>query len=258
MGEWLKAGEIGEHAKPPAAAGPAGMRRILHPQAGSRAFLRAARFDQRPGHADQLHVDLWLGGRNIALDPGTYSYNAEPPWDNALQTALHHNTLTVDGLDQMTRAGRFLYVDRAQAVVLESAPDRVAAEHDGYRRLGLVHRRTLAASQDGWRVTDYLSGSKGRHQVRLHWLLPDLPWRLEDARLEIETPEGPFTLEVRVPDGFPFEIALARAGEPLAGPAPAPTAGWYSPTYGVREPALSFAVIIRAETPLLIESDWVF
>jgi len=256
-GDWLGADKAGPR-QAETARGSGGMIRLDHPDLDSHAFLRAARFTGRPGHADQLHVDLWLGGENVALDPGTFSYNADPPWDNALQTAHHHNTLTVDGRDQMTRAGRFRYVDRAQAAVLEAGPTRAAAEHDGYRQLGLVHRRTLGAVPGGWRVADRVEGSDARREIRLHWLLPDWPWRLEGARLTLDGPGGPLSLEISLPDGLPFEIALARAGEALIGPPPAPTMGWVSPTYAVKEPALSFSVSFQAEPLVEIESVWRF
>ncbi len=81
---------------------------LRQPAGGSWAYLRVAQFSGRPGHADQLHLDLWWRGLNLALDPGTYHYNAPPPWENAFARTAVHNTVTIDGLDQMTRAGRFL------------------------------------------------------------------------------------------------------------------------------------------------------
>ena len=48
----------------------------------------------RPGHADQNHVDLWWKGEPIALDGGTYRYNADSPWDNQLMATAVHNTIT--------------------------------------------------------------------------------------------------------------------------------------------------------------------
>jgi hypothetical protein len=48
----------------------------------SFVLTRCATFRHRPSQADMLHVDLWWRGQNIALDAGTYSYNAPPPWDN--------------------------------------------------------------------------------------------------------------------------------------------------------------------------------
>ena len=58
-------------------------------------------------------------GDNVACDAGTYLYTAEPPWDNALARTAVHNTVTVDGRDQMTRVGRFLWAHWAQGRVAE-------------------------------------------------------------------------------------------------------------------------------------------
>jgi hypothetical protein len=125
---------------------------VLRGAHNSWAYLRATHFTSRPGHADLLHLDLWWRGLNIALDAGTYRYTADPPWDNALSSALMHNTLTVDGLEPMTRSGRFLYLDWAQGQMLErtQAPDgsmeSMTAAHNGYRRLGITHKRRVTAA----------------------------------------------------------------------------------------------------------------
>jgi len=70
-----------------------------------------------------------VAGLNVAHDPGTYLYNAAPPWDNALAGSDVHNTVTVDGGDQMLRAGRFLYLDWAQAQVVQGEAAQPAKEH---------------------------------------------------------------------------------------------------------------------------------
>ncbi len=242
----------------------------------ARAILRVARFAHRPGHADQLHLDLWWRGLNVARDPGTYLYNADPPWDNSLATAFVHNTLTIDGRDQMTRAGRFLYLDRAQAQLLEHTPTRLAAQHDGYRALGLIHRRTVEALDNGWRITDHVAPrtpARRTPRVRLHWLLPDWPWELEGSTLRLQSPYGRIEVSIAsIQDqesgsrnrGFEMgpgagDIALFRAGEALHGNAPAhPTWGWYSPTYGVKEPALAFVLETAGPAPLTLVSQWAF
>ena len=96
---------------------------LLNHQNGSWATIRVARFHSRPAHADQLHLDLWWRGINLAQDPGTYLYNSAPPWENSLTSALVHNTVTVDGQEFMLRAGRFLYLDWAQGKVIKSETD---------------------------------------------------------------------------------------------------------------------------------------
>src|SRR4029077_5948128 len=105
-----------------------------------------------------------------------------------------HNTVMVDRHDQMRRAGRFLWVDWAQAsgrsfstpfsaspsTNLADSPNCFEGEHDGYRRLGVTHRRTVqCVSEAAWVIVDDLLGA-GEHELRLHWLLPALPFEMID------------------------------------------------------------------------------
>ncbi|MBN1148375.1 MAG: alginate lyase family protein [Anaerolineales bacterium] len=239
----------------------------------SWAYLRAARFFDRPGHADQLHLDLWWRGLNVAQDAGSYLYNAPPPWDNALARTQAHNTVSVDGREQMRRAGRFLYLDWAQAQVIDhQAGERLAAQHDGYRSLGVIHQRALSAAEDGgWIVEDRLlpAGRPGNsgHSACLHWLLPDWPFELEVSDLQfgirMQSPYGWIELRTFV-ERKPFTTAapkfqLARAGELLSGAGLAePTWGWSSPTYGVKNPALAFRLSATGSLPLVFTSRWSF
>lgn len=231
-----------------------------------RAFLHTPRFSDRPSHADQLHTDLWWHGVNVALDPGTYQYNAAKPWANALATAKVHNTLTLDGLDQMLRAGRFLWLDWAQAEVLAHEVDesgnitRVTAEHNGYRKLGARHQRTLTVTEDGWNVADailpYNKPDEKIHAVRLTWLLPDWTWLFETKDILCLTgPDFGLQLQIEGTD----QIALFRGGETLHGELePEPIWGWTSSTYGVKAPALLIVASQTGQLPLMIQSTWRF
>jgi len=260
---------------------------LHHPSHPSWAYLRVARFSARPGHADQLHLDLWWRGLNVARDAGTYLYNAAPPWENSLSSAAVHNTVTVNGFDQMTHAGRFLWLDWAQAHVLAGPRPvngiltHLVAQHDGYRRLGVIHLREVTAGETGlWQIQDRLVSS-GRNKnsgyiLRLHWLLPDWDWVIsgEDGNSSVEmnlaSPYGLVGLRVSV---APSELAegsesvfltglrtqLVRAGELLAGKGGAsPVAGWFSPTFGDKVPALSFSVTLEGTLPLSLMSEWIF
>jgi len=259
----------------------------------SWAYLRAARFTGRPGHADQLHLDLWWRGMNVAQDAGTYLYNAQPPWDNPLVGAAVHNTLTVNERDQMTRAGSFLYLDWAQARVLshehatDGTSERLVAQHDGYKRLGAFHRRAVTIQAGGsWLVEDVLQPAGPWHAlsnkhftVCLHWLSPDWPWEIENAPVELsstkggwhavirlQSPQGWVRLKLTVPGqdtslpakGFP-RLQIARAGELVYGDGTVPPSlGWSSPTYGDKIPALSMRLSASGSLPLSLESEWSF
>jgi uncharacterized heparinase superfamily protein len=118
--------------------------------------LRGVEFHGRPAHADQLHADLWWNGVNIARDAGTYSYNNPSPWQNALDSTRVHNTVTIDDLDQMTRVSRFLWLDQANAKWdPQTSPNQIAASHNGYRKLGYRHERSLSLVQGiGFTILD--------------------------------------------------------------------------------------------------------
>ena len=146
------------------------------------------------------HADLWWKGQNIALDPGTYSYNPPARWGDALSGTAVHNTVSVDGLDQMDRYGKFLWfpwINGSAIGAWRSEHARLVywpGEHNGYKRLAspAVHRRgILRLPGEHWLVLDGLSG-EGSHEYRLQWLLADHPyeWNEKDCLLKLKTPEG--------------------------------------------------------------------
>lgn len=212
-------------------------------------FTHCGPFRDRPGHADLLHVDLWWRGQNIACDAGTYSYNAPEPWDTSFGETARHNTVTVDGLSQMERAGRFLWLPwaRGEAQKPRSSPrGRLAlweGWHDGYERLDrpVAHRRAvLRIAECGWLVLDRLA-SAGEHAYTLHWQLPDWPYRWDGAgALALTTPAGPYTLRCGVA-GAAGAASLVRAA--ADGPR-----GWRAERYGARVPALALELSAQAET----------
>ncbi len=242
----------------------------------SWACLRVAQFHSRPSHADQLHLDLWWRGLNLAQDAGTYLYNAPPPWDNSLTSADVHNTVTLDGRDHFTRAGLFLYLDWFPAYrrnVLTDDPNVLQQVRGWYRnyRQRYRHTRTVTAWADGrWWVEDELLPlswfSPGRVcAFRLHWLFPDYPWEMEEEErgvlLSLETPIGMVRIRCRClqPEGASWRVSLARAGTLLVGRDEVEARrGWVSPTYGVRIPALSLAFWAESQGVTTLLTEFLF
>ncbi len=143
--------------------------------ANSKVIIRCTDFRSRPSHADQLHVDLWWRGVNIACDAGTYLYSGEGIWRNGLAHTSVHNTAIVDHQDQMKMVSRFTWTNWSKGKVLRHDEKIWQGEHDGYRRLAdpVTHRRTvLSLGEDRWLVVDHLAGRQAHH-YSLHWLLCD-------------------------------------------------------------------------------------
>jgi hypothetical protein len=105
-------------------------------------------------------------------------------------------------------------------------------------------------------------------KVRLHWLLPDLPWKLLELSagvgVQVETTAGSVQLIIRagLADAVPAQTwqsaySLARAGELLAGSGRnSSVRGWWAPTYGVLQPALSIAIELLLPLPFSLVSEW--
>ncbi len=238
----------------------------------SWCYLRAVHYTSRPSHADQLHLDLWWRGVNIAQDAGTYQYNASSPWDNRLTSTLVHNTISLDGREQMTRASRFLYLDWVDATYGAcsggSNPENFiqlgSAQIDSFAGLKISHTRTATVFKDEhWLVDDrLLNKSSGVHTYRLHWLLPDWKWELQQnpagLELRLNSPYGWVTLAIST--NQPIKRgAIIRAGELLHGAGlVSPVYGWVSPTYSLKIPALSLAVEVQSEQDVHFKSEFIF
>ncbi|MCJ7432412.1 MAG: heparinase II/III family protein [Anaerolineales bacterium] len=236
----------------------------------SWAYLRASTFKSRLSHADQLHLDLWWRGLNIAQDAGTYLYNAAPPWDNPLVATRVHNTVTVDGRNQMTRGGRFLMLDwfpaysKSEIAAEEDVLQCLTANHTGYR--GIRHERIVTVyANEKWLVEDKLTRRHTvSHVYRLHWLLPDWEYQIRESIFDIrlKSPYGWLTLCItpkpRLSDSE-YRVSLIRAGELIYGSGNAmPFEGWASPTYGVKVPALSLAIEVTSLWNVTFTTKFVF
>lgn len=229
------------------------------------AKLRAVHYRSRPAHADQLHVELWFHGENILRDPGTYAYSLLSPWDNSLVHNRFHNTVTIDGADPMLHAGRFLWLHWDQARWIQEEcrlPNVLTAEHNGYHRIGISHRRRLEWLQPGrWEVTDWVGvlQKTKEHRLTLQWLVMDGEWAVEEDRLTVIGKHEQVTLAVHAQNGGEIkalERRLVRGGITLHGKDNGlQNEGWYSPTYGKLVPALSYQVTVPFSGPTVVKTE---
>ncbi len=199
----------------------------------SKVVIRCTDFRARPSHADQLHVDVWLHGKNIACDAGTYLYSGESIWRNGLAQTATHNTVTVDRQDQMKMLTRFTWTNWSTGHVHHHDANIWEGEHNGYKRLAdpVSHKRAvLSLGENRWLVVDHLGG-KQPHHFALHWLLSDLPYEQQDNSILLSLDSMKYKVQVGVVEGKPT-LSVVR-GDPDS------TRGWRSQYYGDKEPAIS-------------------
>ncbi len=150
--------------------------------------------DYQPGHGhcDVLSYELSLHGQRVVVDPGVSTYEPGPMRFYERSTAAH-NTVRIDGEEQAEiwasfRVGRRPRVGQIRGGC-SGGFDYVSGEHEAYRRLGVIHARTiLLQAPDTWIVADLLRGG-GVHFVEsfLHFH-PRV--RVETVAEHVETSAG--------------------------------------------------------------------
>jgi hypothetical protein len=128
------------------------------------------------GHADALSLVANVGGHEILVDSGTFSYHTAPEWRAYFRGTRAHNTVCVDGIDQSQAGGNFLWLRKANVDVIHRSrtaqQDRLVARHDGYMRLDdpVRHTRTITFCKDtGHLYVEDDIECAAMHQVDLHW-----------------------------------------------------------------------------------------
>lgn len=112
------------------------------------------------GHADALSFQMYVNGKPIFIDPGTYIYHCGSQKRNVYRKTKYHNTLTIDGKDQSEMLGPFLWGKRAECRLLKFddllGETVLIAEHNGYKPI--IHRRKFLFDGDRTLyITDELS-----------------------------------------------------------------------------------------------------
>ena len=126
-------------------------------------------------HADTLSIVAFRDGSELLIDPGTFTYIADPSARERFRGTAAHNTVWIDGIEQAEARGPFRW---------ESPPD-VRLLHwnsDGCRDVldasccygGFTHRRSIVFRKpDTLVIVDRIDGPAGEHTVEQRWLSPD-------------------------------------------------------------------------------------
>jgi hypothetical protein len=199
--------------------------------------LRAGSPISRYGmQADQLHVDFWHKGRNLLPDAGSYNYNKSSMLHNWFRGTGSHNTVLLDGLDQMVPHRTFKYLRWSSGIVDRDEDGWVYGVHDGYSRVEgrWYHARVLIPLADALLVLDRVwpKNTSANHRVCLHWQSTYLNI-LEENCFAI-SPEG-CTMAIAASSKAAININFGKRSLPD---------GWVSEHYNSRSPvhAINYGV----------------
>ncbi|MCE5278174.1 MAG: alginate lyase family protein [Planctomycetaceae bacterium] len=217
----------------------------------SWAMTRCHSYRHRPNQADMLHVDLWHKGVNVLRDAGSYLYYSPPPWQHYFLSTAAHNTVEIDGQDQMVKGPRFLWFNWTASHLeqFEATPEgfRCIGSHEGYRRLkdGIIHRRAIERRGDVYEIIDEI-GPAGAHEVALHWRLAPLEWRRHGNEWRADVAGDDYRVQIFMPPDMALDSVCGEEG-------PRPQ-GWESCYYTQRTPAPTLTVRGRVELPICVRT----
>ena len=217
-------------ADPPALAEP-GRTRVARGESGwldarvqgTRVFARAGIYRSRPSHIDALHVDVWINGRPVAVDAGTYRYTG--PWARALAEERAHNTISIDGHPMAERGPRFLWLRWPRAAIRSVHDDGesvlVEMLNESWSDAGITHRRQCRVAHDAVTILDeVILPRDASASVSMHWLLDAPP---EDVMVVADA-------------DISSEIHRGDEATPY---------GWIADSYAVKRPACSVRITTR-------------
>ena len=141
----------------------------------SFVFLRCGNHPTRPAQADNLHLDFWYKGDNILFDGGTYNYNTDQDQIVYFWGTESHNTVMVNGMDQMKKRTRFIWEDWTYAtfagIKKDSSGETIfEGEIKGFHTLGDVsHKRKVRVSNnfENIEVEDWINSEEDYENVLL-------------------------------------------------------------------------------------------
>ena len=123
-------------------------------------------------HADQLAVELAIGGVPVWSDPGSFCYTPFPELRQAYRSASAHHVPRPAGAGEPVRLdlGLFRLVDRSDAECLSFDAGGFVGRHRGY---GFTVCRAVVVGEDALSVIDWIPDDAGAAPDDVAWLDPE-------------------------------------------------------------------------------------
>lgn len=189
------------------------------------------------GHSDILNVILYIDGKPILVDCGSYQYNAHFKRMREYFHGVHsHNTISIDHLDQAVAGSGMFWLSYPKVDVVECSESEknpwCMAQHDGYCRNNktVVHSRKVGYNPDEKRIMicDTLSAHENHDAYFYLHFHPQARVVHDGNKLAVD---GKVTLV----------NPLFTHGELVSGNEERPL-GWYSERYDALEATCAFVL----------------
>ena len=186
-----------------------------------KVIVKCTSHHHRPAQADNLHLDVWYKGQNILLDGGSYKYNTTPEEVNYFMGTSSHNTVKLEGYNQMQKASRFIwnYWSMATSASIRQTKSEIVFEGSisAYQEISadITHNRKVTLH-------------KGKNEITVEDNLMNVPENVQASQL----------WHTKTPQSFEVSTQSKVLKEK----------GWYSPLYGVKEQIDTYVCLANANS----------
>jgi hypothetical protein len=179
----------------------------------SQLMTRATSYRDRPTQCDALHVDLWYQKHNVLRDAGSFRYyHADKRLKDYFYSTAAHNTVSVEGTEQMTKGPNFLWLNWPTAQAEFDTEGNLICRAEFSSNVPYTHTRTISRKQDTFTVLDAVSGVES---YSLNWrLTPHWQWQQTDTLEFVAEHEGG-SFHIRIKTDEAVNARLVESWESL-------------------------------------------
>jgi len=198
-------------------------------------------------HGDETSFILNVGGHDLIIDPGLYSYDENCPFNQYMRSARAHNLLLPDHMD-------------FDPVLKSSGLSGITRYYQSSKKPGVIalemtHAHFSARGIDTWRqmactdnnlisVKDIAESSDTHTYSQLFHLAPDAKIIADDGKFQVTWPDHPYGLAFSS-NADDYEIVEGQED---------PVQGWYFPEFNKAMPA-KVLILKKKGKGIIIKTD---
>ncbi len=137
------------------------------------------------GHSDALSFILYANSKPVFVEQGTSTYQIGARRNTERSTSAH-NTVEVNYMNQSNVWSGFRVGNRANVKILNETGSKFAGTQDGYKAIGLLHKRAFDFQLSKIEIVDELIGKTAVNSIAYFHLHPDLIIQRQDNSVIID------------------------------------------------------------------------